>query len=79
LGEKKKEHAKEEPGCVGTGDTTRRQVLKKLLYIPPLVTSLILSRDAAAQSTCHALCPGQCPPFCMPVCTPVCSPVCPHN
>jgi hypothetical protein len=79
LGENKKKETDDKAGCKALEDPTRRQMLKKLLYIPPIVTSLILSREASAQSTCMPLCPGECPPHCTPICTPICSPVCPHN
>jgi hypothetical protein len=54
--------------------TTRREVLIKIAYAAPIITSLLLSRETAAQSTCHGQCPRQCVPLCTPICTPVCTP-----
>jgi len=55
--------------------TTRREVLKKIAYAAPIITSLLLSRETAAQSTCLGQCAAQCRPLCTPICTPVCTPV----
>ncbi len=54
---------------------SRRDILKKLAYVPPLVTSLLLSRNAMAGQSCPGQCPAQCAPLCRPVCTPVCTPI----
>jgi hypothetical protein len=54
---------------------SRREILKKLAYVPPLVTSLLLSRNVMAGQSCPGQCPSQCAPLCRPVCTPVCTPV----
>lgn len=54
----------------------RRKLLKKLVYVPPAIAVLSLSRQAYAQASCPGQCPSECQPVCAPVCTPVCAPVC---
>jgi hypothetical protein len=75
VSEKKKDDDAVKTQAERDNRVTRREILKKLAYIPPVVTSLLLSRNVMAGQSCPGECPAQCAPLCRPVCTPVCTPV----
>lgn len=72
---KKKDNDTVESQAARDDRISRREILKKFAYVPPLVTSLLLSRDVMAGQSCPGQCPSQCAPLCHPVCTPVCTPI----
>jgi len=57
-------------------EVSRRDFVKKMAYLVPVITTLIIPKYTVAQA-CTAVCPGNCPAVCPPRCDARCPTVCP--
>lgn len=59
---------------------SRRDFVKKLTYVAPVITTLVVPKYTAAQPSCpfrcSAVCSAQCPPACGGRCAALCPPAC---
>jgi hypothetical protein len=60
---KKKEDGKE---------VSRRDFVKKLAYVAPIIATLVIPKYAVAQTTCPTVCPPRCDGRCPTVCPAFC-------
>jgi len=62
---------------------SRRDFVKKMVYVAPAVTTLIIPKYAESAPPCPVrctvVCVNRCPPVCGAICPNRCPPICPNR